>query len=209
MHQWPREPVEECVDPARNILLGVRTDTGEEPIDIVDLKGLDESTIKPADALAREIVLKVRQHLVAKKTEGIVISSSGTKFDPRFLGIHSFGIDGQGYLLIDRCRVLYGDESPFRVIKAEIFHTYTICRVIAEKGGIRLFDDYDLVRRNNLGMFVDTSSRTWVTSIALMEEFQADARAYEEHYVVLMRDELTPAKKESVIDCYRQFPEIP
>ena len=209
VHQFPREPVKKCVDPDRNILLGVRTACGEEPIDIVDLKGLDETTIKPADALAREIVLKVKQHLLAKKTDGIIFSSTGTKFDPRFLGIHRFGMDEKGYLLIDNARVLYGNEKVFRVIKADVFHTYTICRVVAEGSGVRVFDDYDLVRENNRGMFVDCKSRMWVPPKNLLEEFREDATAYKRDYVQLKRDELTPELKGRIIALYRQFPKVP
>lgn len=210
LHQLPREPVSECVDPERNILLGVRTAKGgEEPIDSIDLKGLDESTLKSLDALAGEIVQKVRQHLLARKTEGILFSASGTKFDTRMVPRDTLGIDAQGYLRIHSCRVLYGEKPPFLVIKAEIFHSYTVCRVIAERGCVRLFDDYDLVRRNCRGMVVQTSGRMWAPPRDLQEAFQEDARVYDEDYVHLTRDELTPQNKEAIIKKYRLFPGTP
>ena len=207
--QWPKEPVGDFLDPDRNVLLGVSTNEGDEPIDIIDLKGLDETTIKPVDALAHEMVLKVTQHLVAKRMEGIFISRMGSKFDSRCLTQHRFGCDEKGYLLLEGCRILYQQGREFRVIKAEVFHSNTICRLIEEAGGVRLFDDYDLVRRNCRGMFISTTGHMRVYADRLTDVFRADAVGYQGDYLQLERDELTEEVKARIIECYRQFPEVP
>ena len=207
--QWPEDPVGDFIDPDRNILLGILTQNGDEPIDIIDLKGLDETTIKSVDALALEMVLKVRQHLVAKKTKGIFISRMGTKFDHRFQMFESFRCDEEGYLRFYDCRLLYLQKMHYRVIKADEFHSNTVCRILDVPLGIRLFDDYDLVRRDHRGMFIETDVKIRIPLEDVAKMFRVDAEKYQGFYLILERYELTHEEKEWIIARYRKFPEAP
>jgi hypothetical protein len=192
----PQQPVASGIDCSRNILLGIQKDGREELIDIVYMKSLDENFIKPVDVLAEEIVRKVKQHLLAKQAEGILFSASGSKFDPRKLTKNTFGIDQEGYIRVNNNRVAYLTGEGYRVIKAEVLRSYTITRLIEEGEIIRFFDDYDPVRRNNRGMFIDPTKLQQLVHTQLDEGSRKDAKNYDGGYVLIGRDELTIETKQ-------------
>lgn len=190
-NQVPVDPVTTTIDFKRNILLGIKIGEQEEPIDIIDIKALDEVSIKPKDALAEEMIQKVRQHLLAKKTEGIAISSSGSKFDTRKLQNHTFEIDAQGYARIDDKRIVTPTQNGQWVLKAQSLRSYTILRLVEDDQKVRLFDDYDLVRQNNKGMFVEPAKVNKFALSEIEEGARKDAEIYEGGYLSLGRDEMT------------------
>lgn len=202
----PKDPIPKWIDHKRNLLLGISQGTHKEPIDIIDMKEIDETLLKSADTLAKEIVLKVKQHLAAKKTQGILISSSGSKFDIRKLTKHQVAIDTQGYLRIDDTRLAYPTQKGNWILKAENLRSYTIIRVIEEKEGIiRLFDDYDLKRANNLGMITNLSKIITLATKELLEESQGDANDYNGKYFIVERDTLTWETKQGLLDMLNTF----
>ncbi|MES2344895.1 MAG: hypothetical protein V4494_03030 [Chlamydiota bacterium] len=187
-----------------NYLLSIKT----RPIDIIDPKAVDEKSFKPEDRLAGEVVAKVKQHLLAEKTEGIFISSSGSKFDARQLRGHEFFIDEAGYLVLDDHRVCIATaENTFVVLKAEQFRSYTIHRLVNEDLNVRFFDDYDLVRiGSNKGMKINVSRAVSLAKEQIALKNQADAETYQGQYFQLYRDEITGNLLYTLNDILRTFP---
>lgn len=152
----PQQPGIDVIDPKRNLLLAIQTKDGAEPIDILDLKALDETSLKPEDLLVEEVIEKVRQHLAAKKTQGILFSSSGSKLDQRLLDENQFAIDGNGYLRLNGNRLCVSvSDTESKPLQACQLRTYTIIRAVLEGHCVHLFDEYDLVRLNKRTMFID------------------------------------------------------
>lgn len=151
--QLPLEPRSAAVDYTRNLLLAIVQEGEERLIDILDLKALDEVSLKSPAFLRDEIVQKVEQHLLAERTPGILISKSGSKFDVRTLAHHTLGIDKEGFLTLNERRLLSGTWK----IPAEVLRSYTIIRFVEENGVVVPFDDYDLARANHKGASIDPS----------------------------------------------------
>lgn len=193
-----------------NYLLFIKTEGKKRPIDIIDPKAVDEKSFKPEDRLAAEIVAKVKQHLLAEKTERIFISASGSKFDVRQLRGHEFFIDEAGYLVLDDHRVCIATaENTFVVLKAEQFRSYTIHRLINEDLNVRIFDDYDLVRLgSSKGMKINVSRAVSLAKEQIALKNQADAETYQGQYFQLYRDEITGNLLYTLNDILRTFSEI-
>jgi hypothetical protein len=203
----PNEPPVTGIDPMRNLLLSLRFKDREEPIDILDLKALDEASLKPLELIVEEVIAKVHQHLTAKKTEGIIFSSSGSKFDLRKLENCVVAIDDKGYLTIYGKRIVVSSRDEHIVpIKAERMRCYTIMRLILdEEARIRIFDDYDFIRLNEKGMCIDS---TVVHTFALKQiasEFREDAKDYDKVYFEVSRDRLTPSLKDKLFEKILEF----
>lgn len=175
-HQVPQAPKSASIDPERNLLLGIEIDGVEEPIDIVHLKGPDQTVLKTDAALGTEIVKKVKQHLLAKKTASIFISGSGSKLDTRALKENRVSIDPEGYLNINDHRILalFGKEPT--EFHADWLRSYSIMRFVEMDGVVRIFDEYDLLRADKKGMYVDPHK-------------------HHGSYLVIQRDQLSDAMK--------------
>jgi hypothetical protein len=172
------------IDPNHDILLKI---DGEELIDIISLKTVDGQGIKTSEVLGAEILKKVHQHCIAKKTEGILFSASGSKLDVRALKENRVSIDAEGYLRINDYRlVLLSGPIPV-ILQAQQLRSYTIVRFIEEKGTIRIFDDYDLQRPDNKGMYVN------------LEELH-------EGMLVVHRDLLTDSLKQRLREILKSIP---
>ncbi len=207
LNQLPETPNSEGIDPKRNVLLGIETSTGNEPIDIFDIKALDEQSLKPLNLLTEEIVTKVQQHLTAKKTQGILFSSLGAKFDLRQLKKHTVTIDDKGYLLIDSHRVFVKtQENKIRPLKAQSFHSYTILRFISFQEKIRIIDDYDFARTDQKGMFISTTESITFAKENILPEFQKDDKNYSNGYYALNRDQMTPSLMGNLYEEIKAFP---
>ncbi len=133
-----------------NMLLGLQLlgSQEREPIDIIAMKALNTRNVKPENVLAEEICSKVKQHLIAKKTHGIIFSSSGSKFDTRLLPNHQIAIDKDGFFTVNGRRIAIEAEGEYREIKAHIWRSYTIIRLHKEENYILGFDEHDLVRKD-------------------------------------------------------------
>lgn len=187
----PKTP--EALDVQYNMLLGICIDGHQEPIDIVDIKALDEKSVKSPEDLAQEITQKAIQHVAAKTTTGIVFTDSGSKIDPRLLKEnHQLSIDTAGYLQVDGHRLGIQEEQGFRVLKAAAFRSYTISRWIEEENRIRIFDDYDLVRTNRKGMYIDLSKVHRFAVKQLVESHRESANGYQNGYYQIHRDTMSP-----------------
>lgn len=166
-------------------------DCPERPIDIIDPKALDETSLKSKEELVTEIINKIDQHLLAEKTEGIFISSSGSKFDVRNLKDHHFDIDPEGYIRIDGYRICVNrGENRYIILKAEQLRSYTIHRLVKEGEGVRSFDDYDVVRLNGGGMFIDTTKTIKID---------------QENFFPLLRDSLTPELRDNLRNWFAHY----
>ncbi len=188
--QPPEKP--KLLDARYNMLLGIRVGDQEEPIDMIDLKALDEVSIKSVDDLAKEIVHKVKQHLVAKKIAEIIFSTSGSKLDTRLLKNHTVSIDAADYLTVDNCRIVVETSNKeYWVLQAPNFRSYTIVRLINEGNKIRVFDDYDLFRENKKGMLIDASRVHHLAIEQLVERSRPSAESYNGEYFLVERDEIT------------------
>jgi hypothetical protein len=143
------------IDPSKNLMLGIRSNEGQEPIDILYLKALDGQSLKPQNLLVDEVVSKVKQHLAAKKTADILLTMSGSKLDKRFLDLYDISIDEEGYLWVDDTHVSMKNEF----FAADRLHSYTILRFFydEEEGKIMIVDEYDLVRQDKMAMAIDIS----------------------------------------------------
>lgn len=200
--------------PVHNLVLRMKHMGGEEPIDIFDLKALNEGFIKTCDDLKNEMVAKARQHIAAKQVSGILFSTSGSKFDVRRLDDSStLSIDVHGYLRFANQRLAVKSNDFFYPIKAANLRCYTILRLMQrEDGVIRLFDDYDLVRKNNRGAFIDPRkpytlgldqiAKSSVTNATIFE----DAKSYQGQYLLFERDELTAPEKQELLQTLQQWP---
>ena len=194
IQQLSPEPPErpKLLDARYNMLLGIRMNGQEEPIDMIDLKALDEISIKSEDDLATEIVHKVKQHLAAKKMAEIIFSTSGSKFDTRLLKNHTVSIDEADYLTVDNHRIaIETSNKEYWVLKAPNLRSYTIARLINEGDKVRIFDDYDLVRENKTGMLIDVSKVHNLAIEQLVERSRPSAESYSGEYVLVERDEIT------------------
>lgn len=201
----PEKP--ELLDPQYNMLLGIQIGDRQEPIDMIDLKALDEKSIKSAEGLAQEIVQKTKQHLAAKKIKEILISSSGSKFDTRKLQEHALSIDEADFLLVDGHRLaIETEDREYWVLRAPVFRSYTISRWVNEGEKIRAFDDYDLVRRNSRGMRVDVSKIHDLAIEQLVERSRAAAQNYANGYFLVERDQMT---RDTIQRLYTILSEIP
>ncbi|MCI0381516.1 MAG: hypothetical protein L0207_00465 [Chlamydiae bacterium] len=186
-------------DPKCNTLLGIKRATEEELIDIIDVKALDEKSIKPVENLKQEIVQKAKQHLFAKKTHGIFISGSGSKFDTRKLTKHTFAIDAKGYMTINDFLITFLINNKYLIIKAAQVRSYIIIRIVEEEGNkVRFVDEYDLVRRNSQGMVIQMGMTHQFTTDCFIEEYREDAKAYNGVYLLLQRDKLTESAKKKL-----------
>jgi hypothetical protein len=187
----PESP--QSLDVRYNMLLGIQMGGQEEPIDMIDMKALDETSVKSAEDLAQEIGAKVKQHLAAKKMKGMVISSSGSKIDTRGLKNHHVSIDEADFLLVDGHRLAIQTENKeFWVLRAPVFRSYTISRWVNEGNYIRAFDDYDLVRKNGKGMLIDCSKVHRLAVEQLVERSRGAAKSDSGEYFLVERDEMTP-----------------
>ncbi|HEY2811045.1 MAG TPA: hypothetical protein VGJ00_06640 [Rhabdochlamydiaceae bacterium] len=155
--QIPEEPKSALIDPTRNQLLEIQQEGQREPIDIVSLQCTNTGAIKTAEELGKEIVHKVNQHLIAKKIAGICFSASGSKLDVRALKENRVAIDSEGYLTANGRRVLAMIKEKPEELQAERLRSYTILRFIENDGVIRIFDEFDLVRPDSKGMYIDLS----------------------------------------------------
>jgi hypothetical protein len=188
--QPPEKP--KVLDARYNMLLGIRMGDQEEPIDMIDLKALDEVSIKSVDDLAKEIVHKVKQHLAAKKVAEIIFSTSGSKLDTRLLKNHTVSIGAFDYLTVDHRRIaVETGNKEYWVLKAPHFRSYTIVRLINEGNKIRVFDDYDLFRENKKGMLIDVSKVRHLAIEQLVERSRPAAESYNGEYFLVERDEIT------------------
>ncbi len=204
----PDQPSVTGIDPMRNLLLSLRSQGREEPIDILDLKALDEASLKPLELIVVEVIAKVYQHLSAKKTEGIIFSSSGSKFDLRKLKKGDAAIDDKGYLTIYGKRVVMSSQDEQVVpIKAERIRSYTIIRLIQdERFRIRICDDYDLIRLNEKGMYIDPAGVHTFALEKIASAFRDDAKDYNGKYLEVSRDRLTPSLKDKLLKKMLEFP---
>lgn len=194
------------VDPKQNLLLGISSTERTEPIDILDLKALDEQSLKPVDLLAEEVIAKAEQHLAAKKTDGILCSSSGSKFDIRRIENHRVSIDSKGYLTIDEKRIYTMLDKSYMPIKAERLRSYTILRFVQEnEKRIRVIDDYDFIRLNSKGMYFDLAPKI-LSPNNVIEELKQDAKEYYNYYYEVERDVLTPSMKDKLLAEVIKFP---
>lgn len=147
---------------------------------------------------------KVRQHLTAKKTQGVIFSNSGSKFDSRNLDKHLIGIDDKGYLTFNDRRVVFISDKGWTPLKAERLRSYTMMRFVEENDGVRIFDDYDFIRRNEKGMFID--SQLMKIPLEALGPDQQDAKHYDGYYFRVQRDILSPSLKERLIEEIHKFP---
>jgi hypothetical protein len=201
----PSQPLVRGIDPKLNLLMGIRSNEGTEPIDIFDLKALDEQSLKPKELLIEELIAKVRQHLTAKKTQGIIFSKSGSKFDSRNLDKHHVAIDDKGYLTFNDRRVVFISDKGWSPLKAERLRSYTIVRLVEENDRVRIFDDYDFIRHNEKGMFIDFQLMK-VPSEGLGPD-QQDGKNYDGYYFRVQRDILSQPLKEKLIEEIHKFPD--
>jgi hypothetical protein len=197
------------IDHSRNIVLKGKHDGKEFLMDIIDSKALNESTLKPEDNLAEEMVGKTKQHIAAMKTEGILISEMGWKIDTR--NYDKVAIDAEGYLTIAEKRLLSLQPSgEYYVAKAGFFHSYSICRIVVtetESGTeVRLFDEYDLVRENEKGMYILLDKTMKVGASQLMQQCRAAAEGYKGEYLSIERDTPTKERKEELYQILVKLP---
>lgn len=187
----PEKP--ELLDARYNMLLGIQSGDQQEPIDMIDMKALDEVSIKSKDQLATEISRKAKQHLAAKKIKKIIISSAGSKLDTRSLKNHTVFIDADDFLLVDGHRLATQTENhEYWVLRTPVFRSYTISRLLEEGNKIRLFDDYDLVRENLKGMLIDVSKVHHLAKEQLVERSRRAAENYNSgEYFLVERDVMT------------------
>ncbi len=208
-HVDPQQPHKEFIDPSCDLLLGIKLEGTEEvePIDILDVKALQEDQIKTPIDLHKEMLNKVGQHLLAKTTSGIAFSASGSKFDTRKLQDHTFTIDPQGYARMDSHRLaMETPKGEFFIVPADRMRSYTILRLIEEgEGIIRITDDHDPVRSNSRGMFVNTSTVHQITVDKLLPRCQDDAKDYDNNYLLIQRDTLTQDTKERIYSVLQTF----
>ena len=156
----------------------------EELIDIVYLQCATGDALKTFNQLGEEILKKVAQHLAAKKTAGICISASGSKFDTRGLTKNKVSIDSAGYLTVNGQRITVFLGEKYIELLAERLRGYTILRFIEEEGAIRIFDEYDLMRADKKGMYIDLKGPS----------------------PVIKRDELTDKMKEHLREILGRIP---
>src|SRR5579871_688771 len=202
----PHQPSVKGVDPKLNLLLGISSTDRSEPIDILDLKALDEQSLKPVDLLAEEVLAKVEQHLAARKTDGILCSRSGSKLDTRRLENHRVSIDSKGYLTIDQKRIYAVLDEGCMPLKAERLRSYTILRFIQEsETKIRVIDDYDFIRPNAKGMYFNLTPRI-LPSSQVIEDLKKDAQEYFDTYFDVGRDVLTQPIKDNLLAEVIKFP---
>lgn len=186
-NQLPEEPLTPWIDANRNLLLGVQIHGREEPIDIIYLKTLDGNCIKTSQILGYEIIQKVEQHLLAKTIKEILISESGSKFDTRALTKNKISIDLEGYIRVNDHRLVVLTSQGAVEIQAKQLRSYTILRFIEENGIIRIFDDFDLLRQDNRGMYLDPEK-------------------LHDKFIVIQRDELTAKTKEHLAEVLKTIP---
>jgi hypothetical protein len=192
------------VDHTKNLTLWIQKDGVERPISIFDLKALDEVSLKSVEAMATEIVLKVKQHVTAEKTKGILISTSGSKFDGRRLENHELAIDVAGYITVDGNRLLHGGSKY--VIPAERWSSYTVIRFLEDGDLLWPFDDYDLARENEKGACIDLTTVKKLSAEELMERSREGAVGYHGSYFVCERPTLKPEDKQRLYTELCKFP---
>jgi len=179
---------------SNNMHLKIQHDQEVEHIDMIGMAALDEASIKSADALAEEIVLKTNQHLAARKTDGILFSSLGSKFDTRALKHHKVSIDPNGYLRFNGHRVALKVGDQYWPLQASTFRSSSIIRLINEGDEIRSFDDLDLVRIDKRGMLINVSKIHDIAIDQLVPRAREAAKEYSGKYYLVERDELTPER---------------
>lgn len=168
---------------------------------------MDEISIKSEEELASEIVLKVKQHLSAKKIDKMIFSTSGSKFDTRLLKNHDVSIDTADYLTVDNRRIaIETDNKEYWVLQASDFRSYTIGRLIDEGNKIRLFDDYDLCRENKKGMLIDASKVHHFAIEQLVERSRQAAKNYNGEYLLVERDVITKQTQERLYEILLTIP---
>jgi hypothetical protein len=137
-----------------DFLLKVALSDGTEmSIDIVTPRNwTDNGTeMKEVSSLAEEIKDKVNNHLQAARVEGILVSSSGSKFDVRCLKNHICSIDSDGYLTIDDHRILYSKSEPW-ILEAKSIRSYGIMLLIEDGDAIYITDRNASMRPDRVGM---------------------------------------------------------
>ncbi|MBS0604274.1 MAG: hypothetical protein JSS60_04460 [Verrucomicrobia bacterium] len=207
LKQIPIDPHVQGINPQRDILLGIRGKEGQGPLDIIDLKALDEVSLKPAELLGEEIIAKVEQHFAARKTQGILFTSSGCKLDGRRLSGYEISIDEQSYLRIDGKRIFVPSDEGAVPLKSMKLRSYTILRFALDKEQkLRIFDDHDLVRLNNKGMFVDPTAIINLSIEKIAPVYQPEAESYQGSYFQLERDSLSEEVKSELLKILQEFP---
>jgi hypothetical protein len=202
----PQFPEVDGIDPHRNLLLGIKAIGKDEPIDILDLKALDETSLKSENLLVEEVVEKVRQHQAAKKTQGILFSSSGSKLDQRLLNGNPFAIDDKGYLRLNDKRLCVRlNDKESMPLKACQLRTYTIMRAALDGQCVQLFDEYDFVRLNKRTMFIDLTVVHQIKPDDIASNCREDAANYDGSYHLLERGTSTPALNEKLAAMFHKL----
>ena len=204
-----QQPISSPIDYNCDLLLGIVQNGQTEPIDIFELKALDGQSIKTEKDLADEIVKKVEQHLIAKKTKGILFSASGSKFDTRKLDEKwRFGIDEKGYLTIAGHRLASKSiNDRYNPTLAESINSYTVIRLVFEEPNkIRLLDEYDLVH-NQSCMYINVEKTHDIAASKIVKRKRVDAANYQgDGYYLLERDVLTHDRKKALSKVLMTFP---
>jgi hypothetical protein len=191
----------------KDIFLKIETPAIEEEINIITMLALDKKSIKSSEFLAKEIIKKVNQHITAKKTERIFISSLGLKIDTRKLEKYCFDIDKKGYLRVNKNRICWHikEKNSYCVYKADYLRSYTIIRTILENNRIILFDDDDLTSLNKSIMFIDVEKSFEISKNLLREEDKKDAENYKGKYFELKKCELEEKQKRRLYEVLKMY----
>ena len=203
-------PITGGIDSQRNLLLGIRQGKTDEPIDIFDLKALDEKSFKPLDILVKQLIYKVREHLAAKQlaNRGILISSSGSKFDCRLWeGSFNWTIK-KGYLCLGDHRLisLGSSNTP---IKAEFLRSYSISHIVRIGNEAHFFDEFDFLRTQGARtMFVDLKQSQRISADTMRPELQKEAEAHDGEYWILQRGPRTPQLDQQLKEFLLKYPSL-
>ncbi len=189
------------------ILLGIQKEGQQKPIDVINLRALDEISIKSQEGLVNEIVNKVRQHIAAEKIKEIIFSSTGSKLDTRLLTTHTVVVDGQGYLTVNQQRIaIKTDQKDYKILEALALRSPTIIRLIEENDKILFLDDYDLVRKDEKGMCIDTSKTEKIASGLLGSKDRHNAKGYSGRYFLLEEYKISKEIADQLRDVLSKIP---
>lgn len=171
------------INPQGKVMLRMGWGGKDEVIGPIDLKALDQESIKSEEFLKQEMIRIARLHIIARKTPNILISSLGAKFDIRKLDKINISIDPQEYIRVNGKRIVVHTDAGFWVLKAPDIHSYTLYRIVEDGDVLRLFDDESLVREGMKQIVIDLAKTLKLQVSKLEPNSRADALDGEEYFI--------------------------
>jgi hypothetical protein len=137
--------------------------------------------LKTPEALAKEILAKLNQHLDAKQNPKILISSAGSKYSVENLAQNTLSIDSEGYLRVNDFRLWAQKGGP---LKASSFRSDAIIGMEELEGRINFTDKNDPAPM----FYIDLNQFFEPSLNEISKEKREDAKGYHGKYLLFLRE---------------------